>query len=549
MTAFRYKLVSSMCKVFPKEQPDGELKNPRLMGLRGETLSFQIAYVWDGDSREWGNIAVSGTLQTQVRIRAVALVPCAYPCHKRTDSGYLADQPGLYPDLLQELSSSRFPLVSGQWRSLWVTVELEKEQAAGSYPLVFTFTVCGKMYETVVACEVLDAVLPKPSICHTEWFHTDCLADYYQVEVFSERYWEIVEEFVRFAVKHQCNMLLTPVFTPPLDTAVGDERMTVQLVDVLSSGDVYHFGFEKLRRWVEMAERCGIQYFEISHLFTQWGAKAAPKIMAMREGSYVQIFGWDTDASGAAYRAFLHQFLAALKTELAKLGVLERTYFHISDEPQMEHLESYRSAWEGVKADLEGCQVIDALSDYDFYRQGLVQIPVCALDHIEPFLKNRPKRLWGYYCTAQWKDVSNRFMALPGCRTRILGVQMYKYQIEGFLHWGYNFYFSQFSRYPVDPYRCTDADGAFPSGDPFLVYPGRDKKPEGSVRLMLMAEAMMDFAALELLGHLIGRKKVVDMIDEEMELTFTDYPRNEAYLLRLRGKVNDAIRKAVRHGA
>ena len=101
----------------------------------------------------------------------------------------------------------------------------------------------------------------------------------------------------------------------------------------------------------------------------------------------------------------------------------------------------------------------------------------------------------------------------------------------------------------MDPYRCTDADGAFPSGDPFLVYPGRDGKPEGSVRLMLMAEAMMDFAALELLGHLIGRKKVVDMIDEEMELTFTDYPRDEAYLLRLRGKVNGAIQKAVRHGA
>ena len=51
------------------------------------------------------------------------------------------------------------------------------------------------------------------------------------------------------------------------------------------------------------------------------------------------------------------------------------------------------------------------------------------------------------------------------------------------------------------------------------------------------------------MGHLIGRKKVVDMIDEEMELTFTDYPRDEAYLLRLRRKVNGAIQKAVRHGA
>ena len=31
--------------------------------------------------------------------------------------------------------------------------------------------------------------------------HTDCLANYYDVEVFSEKYWQIVENFVRTAVK------------------------------------------------------------------------------------------------------------------------------------------------------------------------------------------------------------------------------------------------------------------------------------------------------------------------------------------------------------
>lgn len=51
---------------------------------------------------------------------------------------------------------------------------------------------------------------------HTEWFHSDCLANYYGEEVFSEEYWRIVENFVKTAVKHRYNMLLTPIFTPPL---------------------------------------------------------------------------------------------------------------------------------------------------------------------------------------------------------------------------------------------------------------------------------------------------------------------------------------------
>ena len=65
-----------------------------------------------------------------------------------------------------------------------------------------------------------------------------------------------------------------------------------------------------------------------------------------------------------------------------------------------------------------------------------------------------------------------------------------RYQLDGFLHWGYNFYHSQFSTRSIDPYLCTDADGAFPSGDPFLVYPGRDGIPEESQRMMLIDEAM-----------------------------------------------------------
>lgn len=208
-------------------------------------------------------------------------------------------------------------------------------------------------------------------------------------------------------------------------------------------------------------------------------------------------------------------------------------------------MENFRNAWEGVAKDLEGFQVIDALSDYDFYKEGLIRQPVCAVNHIGPFLEERPKKLWGYYCTAQYLDVTNRFIVLPGCRTRILGVQLYKYRLDGFLHWGYNFYNSEKSLYSIDPYRCTDAGGAFPSGDPFLVYPGKDGSPEGSMRQMLMDEAMSDYCAFMALERLAGREKVLEFIDEE-KVTFDEYPQEESYLLGLRRKVNQAIKDALK---
>lgn len=66
------------------------------------------------------------------------------------------------------------------------------------------------------------------------------------------------------------NVLLTPVFTPPLDTAVGGERPTVQLVDITLENGNYTFGFDRLKRFCRMAKRCGIKELEIAHLFTQW---------------------------------------------------------------------------------------------------------------------------------------------------------------------------------------------------------------------------------------------------------------------------------------
>ena len=541
---FQYKIVSSMCKVFADGENAREMEEKRLCGLKGETLSYQIAYCWSGERKERGCITVDSPIKDKVHVRTVNLVPCEYPCHMKRDDGYLTVNPGMYPDRLSKVPKWGFPLVSGQWRCLWIDVELDESAEAGEYPVKLVLSKDGEtLGEPEMICEVLDVPLPKLSIPYTEWFHSDCLADYYGAEVFSDQWWEIVEAFVRAAAKHSCNMLLTPVFTPPLDTAVGGERRTVQLVDITAKEGTYSFGFENFRRWVRMASDCGIEYFEISHLFSQWGAKAAPKVMAVKDGKYQQIFGWDTDSAGGEYRDFLHQFLTALKQELKELGIEDRTYFHISDEPEREHMESFRSAWESVAEDLEGFQVIDALSDYGFYKEGLVRQPVCAVNHMDPFIKERPERLWGYYCTAQCVGVTNRFIVQPGQRTRILGVQLYKYQLEGFLHWGYNFYNSEHSLYPIDPYRCTDAGGAFPSGDPFLVYPGEDGKPEGSMRQMLMDEAMTDYCAFKALEKLVGRDKVMEYIDEE-KVTFDEYPQDEDYLIRLRGKVNQAIKDA-----
>lgn len=40
-------------------------------------------------------------------------------------------------------------------------------------------------------------------------------------------------------------------------------------------------------------------------------------------------------------------------------------------------------------------------------------------------------------------------MAMPSARNRGYGLQVYKYGIEGILHWGFNFYNSDYSRWSI----------------------------------------------------------------------------------------------------
>ena len=168
-----------------------------------------------------------------------------------------------------------------------------------------------------------------------------CIRDrYYNVPMWSEPFWRYLEKFIACAVRRGIKAILTPIHTPPLDTAEGGERMTSQLVDVYLTRGAYSFGFDKLRRFVDICKRCGVRYYEMAHLFTQWGARFAPKIIVNVDGQERKLFGWHVSATSPEYGEFLSAYLPALKAELKSLGVLDATIWHISDEPSFDHFDS-----------------------------------------------------------------------------------------------------------------------------------------------------------------------------------------------------------------
>ncbi len=394
---------------------------------------------------------------------------------------------------------------------------------------------------------MLDFELPPQELLRLEWFHSDCLVAYYDVPAWSDEHWRITREFLRNAFAHGVNVLYTPLWTPPLDTEVGLERPTCQLLDVerLADGS-WKFDFTRLGQWIDLGHTIGFRHFAMSHLFTQWGAEFTPKIVG-RDGYFAdrRFFGWTVRASDPAYKGFLEALLPQLLPYLRGKGLdPEHCFFSVSDEPQLHQLESYRAAVQLVKPLLEDYRTLEALSNYDFYQLGLVDIAIPANNHIEPFA-GKMKHPWSYYCCAQQINVPNRFFAMPSRRNRVMGALAYVYELEGFLQWGFNFYYSQCSRRLINPFLTTDAGGRFPSGDCFMVYPGRDGEPIDSIRHEVFHAGLQDLRALKLLESRVGREKVLALLHEGLEkpLKMDDYPRTDAWLLGVRNRVNEALAK------
>lgn len=560
------RILSSLEKVFPLQDPS-PITVP-MTCLQGEKYAFQIAAKIDMQRTYGCLLYVDIESELPVTIRRVGYVPAQLLNARASDNHYLTMQPGLFPDPLFDpepyglIGDAIEPLegtgkigvinsICGQWGSMLLEVRTEGVPA-GTYPIKVNFTAKSPYWGTkTVDCsvstslEVVGAQLPKQDLKYTCWFHGDCLANYYHDEVFSENHWTAMENLIRMAADYGQNMILTPIFTPPLDTAIHYERPTVQLVDVALENGQYSFDFSKLTRFIKMCQNCGIEYFEISHLFSQWGGTNCPKVMATVDGEYKKIFGWETEAMGDAYKEFLKVFLGEFTAYLDVNGLRGKAYFHLTDEPSEDHLPQYKKLKEWVAPLVEGYPLMDAMSEYSYFEQGICECPAVATTALEPFLKGkRPEDFWVYYCIAQgWNNLSNRFMAMPGYRTRILGIQLYLENVAGFLQWGLNYYYSVQSLRPINPYAVTDGEGFFPAGDAFIIYPGKDRKPVASQRLLIFNEGLQDLRALKLLESLTSREHVIELIHEEAQIpvTFTEYPTGEGYILRLREKVNREI--------
>lgn len=546
------KLVSSQVKAFLDDTIEAFAPLESLTALGGERVSVQLLYVEAQKSdRYLAQVLLEGDLAPFASVRDVRCVPVDRPVNPdRYDDQYLRTEPGVYPDLLTPLRyGGQVVLSRNRLRSLWVEIEIPRGHW-GTHTLRVTLSAPEEGFCATASVEirVLAADLPEQKLFFTQWFYPDCLAAYYRVPAWSEEHWRIVENFAANAVKRGRNVLYTPLLTPFLNVSPGFYRHPAQLVQVTVTNGEYAFDFSRVDRWVEMCNRIGMEYFEISHFFQQHSGEFAAHVYATVDGEEKRLFGWETKSLDAEFKRFLRCLVQAFVAHMKARGDDKRCMYHILDEPMLEDLEQYKAVKAVVADLLEGYRIIDALSDYPFYQQGILAHPVPDISLSEPFLENQVPDLWVYYACNEVVEYTNCYAAMPGWRTRSLGMQLYKYpNITGFLHWGYNYYNNRASGDVINPFIDLSGESWVPAGDTFAVYPDTDGTPLESVRLMHLEEAMQDVRAMQLCEKWYSHGEIVAAMEAVLgePITFRRCTHTEQEMLAVRQAVNNLIAKAL----
>lgn len=546
----KFYTVSSLEKVFPNEQPKEKLNKYSI--LRNERFSFQV--VCFSDSRiDDISINIDSDLQNDITLRRVVCAPSILATKHNNHDDYIIKSKnfsGVYPDILFELQVDE-KIAQGVWTAFWVTVnQNENILKFGTHNI--SFKLKDKSEKELASCsfvlDVLDYDLCKSDLIITNWLHYDCLQNYYGVQVFTDEYYDYLNPFLKSQVQHGINMLYTPLFTPPLDTCYGYERSTTQLVDITLSNGKYIFDFSRLKRFIQNGKNIGYKYFEFSHILSQWGGKYCPKIVAKNGNEEIKIFGWENSSTSKEHVEFLTQFLTELKDFLIKNDYMDIVYFHMSDEPHLEDIDTIKTIkniFDTVFVGVENIKIMDALNYQMYYNENIVTTPVVALCDYERFDYNGAEEKWIYYSSWHKKqNFPNRFFNMPSQRNRILGMQLYLNDITGFLHWGYNFYNNGGSTKAIDPYRITDADGVFESGDAFMVYPA-NKAVRESLRNEVFYEGINDYRALKTLEELRGKQFVKNLLQKQKMKGFTKYKKSAKWHLHFRTIINNLILNSI----
>jgi hypothetical protein len=404
------------------------------------------------------------------------------PNHGKSD--LVRPAPARFPDYLSD--AKQMAVEAGRHQAVYLTIRVPKDAQAGDYEGTVTFRTDQGERTLPVALTVYPLTLPEERhLMVTEWFSTGRFKQFHGVDPSDPNaFFKMLAIYARNMADHRQN-----VFRVSLDLIATTKRRDGKLT----------FDFSRFDKWCEIFWATG----RMDLLETGFVARFRDGGWSSREIVLQDFRVRDEEKAAPATmpgREFLPQFLPALEQHLQERGWLDRTVFHIADEPSGHNIMSWREASDFVHRYGPRLKRMDAIETPHCLDRLEIWVP--KIDHYATWQQtyNDAQRLgnemWFYTVGIfQAGRYPNKTVDVPLIQSRTLHWLNYRFGLTGYLHWGYN-------SWTDDPF---EAPGQH-RGDGWHVYPTKGGLLD-SLRWEQMRNGIQDYEYLRLLEEKVRQMK------------------------------------------
>ena len=489
-TQFAVWPVDSLIKIFPDAKPGPGPDVITADACRNEFVSAQLAVranelLSDVRASVLPLRHESGAMGVHAVARFVGFVPVRSNTPDTADAELVCTAPCQVPDPL--LLDETIAVEAGTTQPVWLTVFVPPDAPAGRWRGSVTVSTDREKVEVPLTLTVHPVVLPSErSLWVTNWMNLHNFASFYGTELYTERFWQVVEAFARSMGEHRQNVVLCPN----------------DLVHIRQQADgSLAFDYTDYDRWVGTFDRAGCaKVIEGGHLGRRGEGKWETPWFEWRK---FKVQRRDGSATELDPEMVVRELVKSLAAHTKQRGWSDRFVLHVVDEPAPHTEEDYKRKTLLVREWAPGVRLLEAMSLMD--ARGFLDIWVPQLSHFheheENYLRMRGEagvELWFYTCMYPTGLYPNRFLDFSLLKTRILHWINWRYDLTGYLHWGLNFWAD-------DPFDGDRIREDLPPGDCWIVYPGPDG-PLDSIRWEQMREGIQDYELLRLLDQRAGEK-------------------------------------------
>ncbi len=420
-------------------------------------------------------------------------------------------------DAMEPVAAAGFKATAAT-QAFRIHVPVKRTARPGEQQMVCTVTHGDVTAELKIDLTIHAARLPPvgaASFPYTNWYSVDNMAGRHGLKPWSAAHWRMIRRYADLMYQGRQN-----TFWIPLSQIFTLDEKGVPVLDRA-----------RLRRWVRTFTEAGLHYIEGGHFGGRTGgAWGAPTFSIGLTRSLA------TSPEGNADIAVI---AGQLMDEIDRNGWWNRWIQHVADEPIAANAADYRIFVGMVRKYMPGVPILDATLE-----ESIVGSVDMWCPQVQAYQQNRKRfermqelgdAVWSYTCCCPGGPWLNRLLDMELLRPVLIGWASALFNLDGFLHWGFNQYQKQ-----QDPFEMNvipnwgGGSNSLPPGDTHIVYPGTSG-PWSSVRFEAHREGLEDY---ELLRQLQERDpKKAQRLMQPVIRAFDDYTKDATVLRKARRKL------------